>query len=143
MTLTWQMNAPTFTTDRDFYIWEQYRAIPTFRRAEIRLFPQSGTDEKTLMILFKHSGSLQLFAELRGNAGLSGSNPASGVQVWSPISEVIFSICATFQVMILETTSFLQGCSLELERVVSRRTMEIEQMLTHEQEAKRSSGPHC
>jgi hypothetical protein len=120
MKLTWQMNAPTFTNDLDFWIWEQWKVLPTFRKAEIRLFPQSATDEKTLMILFRHSGSLQLFAALRGNAELSGPTPATGSQVWSPISEAIFSICATFQVMILETTSFLQGCSLEVEKMVSR-----------------------
>jgi hypothetical protein len=121
MILTWQMNAPTFTTDLDIYIWEQYKALPTFRQAEIRLFSQSGTDEKTLMILFRHSSSLHLFAELRDNAEqLSKATPAAGVQVWSPISEAIFSICATFQVMILETTRFLQGCSMELDKMVSR-----------------------
>jgi hypothetical protein len=120
MMLTWQMNAPTFTTDLNIYIWEQYKALPTFRQAVFCLFPQSGTDEKTLMTLFRDSGSLQVFAKFRGDAEFSGPTPATGAQVWSPISQVIFSLCATFQVMILETTNFLQGCSLGLEEMVSR-----------------------
>jgi hypothetical protein len=120
MTLTWQMNAPAFMSDMKFFMLGRDKALLIFRQAEIRLFSQSGTDETTLMILFKFSGSLQSFAELRGNAELSRPTPVNGVQMWSPISEAIISICAAFQVMILETTIFLQGCSLELEKMVSR-----------------------
>lgn len=120
--LTWQMNAPTFTNDFDIYIWEQYKALPIFRCVDMRLYPQAGTDETKLIILFRHSGSLRSFVKFRGDALIYRPTPATGVQIWSPNSEAFFSICAMFQVMILEMTEFLQGCSLELERMVRRRS---------------------
>lgn len=116
--LTWQMKAPIFKTDLDIWIWEKYKALPISRCADIRLYPQSGTDETRLIILFRHSSSQRSFVSFRGDPSIYRPTPATSVQIWSPNSEAFFSICATFQVMILEMTEFLQGCSLELEKMV-------------------------
>lgn len=116
--LTWQMKAPTFTIDFDIWIWEKYKALPKSRCADIRLHPQSGTDETKLIILFQHSASLGSFIRFRNDTSIYRPTPATNVQIWTPNSEAFFSICATFQVMILEMTEFLQGCSLELEKMV-------------------------
>lgn len=112
------MKAPTFTVDFDIWIWEKYKALPESRCADIRLYPQSGTDETKLIILFQHSASLGSFISFRNDTSIYRPTPATNVQIWTPNSEAFFSICATFQVMILEMTEFLQGCSLELEKMV-------------------------
>lgn len=116
--LTWQMKAPTFTTDLNIWIWENYKALPISRCVDIRLYPQSGTDETKLIILFGHSASLRSFVRFRDDTSIYRPTPTNNVQIWTPNSEAFFSICATFQVMILEITEFLQGCSLELEKMV-------------------------
>lgn len=116
--LTWQMKAPTFTTDFDIWIWEKYKALPTSRCVDIRLYPQSGTHGTKLIILFRHSASLRSFISFRGDTSIYRPTAVTNDQIWTPNSEAFFSICATFQVMILEMTNFLQECSLEVEKMV-------------------------
>jgi hypothetical protein len=116
--LTWQRKAPVFMTDFDIYIREQYKALPKFQRAVITLFPQTGMREMTLLILFQHWHSLERFSNFRNSIRLQDPAPETASQIRSATSEVVLSIRITFKVMISETTTFLQGCSVELEKMV-------------------------
>ena len=120
--LAWQAEAPTYTTDFDIYIWEPYKSLSTGQRAILRLYPGTDTRETALLVLFQNSKSLARFSNLRGNSQLQGSTPIN-TSTWSTTSEVLLFICAIYRVIILETTAFLQGCSLELEKLVSWNNM--------------------
>ena len=119
--LNWQSNAPKFTNDTDVYIWEHYKALPTCRHADIKLFHESGTGETRMLILLQDATSLRLFYDFRASQSIYPSSTASSVQSWSTISEALFSICAVLQVIVSDSTTFLQECSVELEKMVCLR----------------------
>ena len=87
--------------------------------AELRYFPRSDGDESNMVIVFRHEVSLWSFRSFREMLSFECSNVICTDQVWSVPSEVFFSICALFQVIVSETTTFLQGASFELEEMVS------------------------
>lgn len=116
--LAWQAEAPTYVSDFSVYIWEQYKSLPRSQRAVLKLYPRTDTRESALLILFQTSQTLELFSKLRGNSRQQGSTSATA-STWSTNSEVLLSICAVYRVIICETTIFLQGCSVELKKLVS------------------------
>ena len=87
--------------------------------AELRYFPRSDRDESNMIIIFRHEVSLWSFRSFRERLSFECSNVIYNDQVWSVPSEVFFSICALFQVIVSETTTFLEGASFELEEMVS------------------------
>jgi hypothetical protein len=119
--LKWQSDAPKFTSGIDVYIWEQYKALPICRHAEIKLWPESSTGEARMLILLQDAASLKLFCKFRTNDSIYPPSTASSVQSWSTTSEALFSICAILQVIVSDSTTFLQQCSIELENMVSLR----------------------
>lgn len=117
--LAWQAEAPIYTSDFDIYIWEQYTSLPNSQRAVLRLYPGTDTRETALLVLFNKSKSLAHFSNLRGDTQAQGS-PSTNTSTWSTNSEILLSISDLYRVIISETTTFLQGCSVELEKMVSR-----------------------
>lgn len=119
--LTWLRKAPKFTADLDVYIWEQHKALPAAQFADIRLYPCNGVDEARLIITFQHTSSMKKFIEFRTNLSWYPQQSVADGQVWSVQSEMFFSTSSIFQVIISETTKFLQESSIELEKLVSIR----------------------
>lgn len=117
--LAWQAEAPIYTSDFDIYVWEQYKSVPVSQQAVLKLYPGTDTRETALLVLFQVSKSLAHFSNLRGDPQLQGST-STITPTWSTNSEVLLSICDVYGVIISETTTFLQGCSVELEKMVSR-----------------------
>lgn len=117
--LAWQAEAPIYTSDFDIYIWEQYKSLPNSQRAVLKLYPETDTRETALLVLFRKSKSLAHFSNLRGDTQARGSRSAN-TSTWSTNSEILLSICDIYRVIVSETTAFLQGCSVELEKMVGR-----------------------
>lgn len=103
----------------DIYVWEQYKALPVPSCAEIQYLPRCDRNETNLVILFRHEQSLLSFRDYRDRISCNCGTEDSTDQVWSCSSEVFLSICALFQVIVFETTRFLEGASVEMEKMVS------------------------
>ena len=117
--LDWQREAPPFRSDFNVYIWEYHKTLPVSQRVRIQLLRKRHGSEARILMLFRYSRSMHLFKKLLLEHNASPPlHHDNNDQVWSPDSEVFYSICVTFQVMICEMTDFLQGCSRELENMV-------------------------
>ena len=117
--LQWQRDAPKFSGDLDIYVWERHKAHPVSPCAEVQYFPRSDGDETNLVITFRHETSLLSFCDFCERYSSGQQSVIATDQVWSCSSEIFISICALFQVIVLEMTNFLQGAYFELERMVS------------------------
>ena len=117
--LQWQRDAPKFSSDLDIFVWEQHKALLVSPCAEVRYFPRLDRDETNLFIVFRHANSLWSFHGFRERFSCDRENVISTDQVWSCSSEIFLSICALFQVIVLEMTNFLGGASFELKKMVS------------------------
>jgi hypothetical protein len=118
--LTWQPSAPTFSSDINVYIREQHKQLPVKQYAYIYLEEECHVKTSRLIIVFGSADCLRRLSEFRSNREIYA--PPSGVQdsrTWSVTSEIIFSICAVFRVLIWDTTKFSRNCSLEIEEMVS------------------------
>jgi hypothetical protein len=130
----------------DIFLYEQYKTLPEPRRAVITLYHGTGEKETSLLTLFSHSDSLRFFSNrLEQEAGVletprepesspdgssgssvsleagsqSGSSAEDIPERWSATSETVRSILLAYEAMIHETQIFVQGCSIELEKLVS------------------------
>ena len=117
--LQWQRNPPKFSSDVDIYVWEQHKTLPVGPYAEVQYFPKNDRDETDLVIVFRDEYSLRSFRGYRDSMPCSRRDMSPTDQIWTCSSEIFLSICAVFQVIVIEMTEFLQGASVELEKMVS------------------------
>ena len=117
--LQWQRNPPKFSSDVDIYVWEQHKTLPVGPYAEVQYFPKNDRDETDLVIVFRDEYSLRSFRGYRDSMPCSRRDMSPTDQIWTCSSEIFLSICAVFQVIVIEMTEFLEGASVELEKMVS------------------------
>lgn len=117
--LTWRRNVTRFDSDLAVYIWEYHKSTPEVEYAKIILHP-----ENRLLILFRSSRSNERFIVMRNSTitrALSDHFDAATVEhiSWSPVYEALVSICIVIELMIADTTEFLDACHDEVSRMVS------------------------
>ena len=117
--LEWQRDAPGFSSDVDVYIWEQHKALPLGPYAKVQYFPRDDRDETNLVIVFRDEYSLRSFRACRDSIACDRRDMSPTDHIWTCSSEIFLSICAVFQVIIIEMTEFLEGASFELDKMVS------------------------
>lgn len=115
----WQRDPPKFSSDVDVYIWEQHKALPVGPYAEVQYFPKDNRDETNVVIVFRDECSLQSFRGFRDSIPCDRRDMYPTGQIWTCSSEVFLSICAVFQVIVIEITEFLEGSSFESKKMVS------------------------
>ena len=120
--LTWQWKAPEFTTDFDIYISEQYKSLPQNEFADIRIENDHVSGSTTLVLLFHDWFSFHSFSASRSSESMYHASTPSPGQTWSPKSEIIFSICAVFQLLSQQTVGFLNSCTREMDQMVRQAT---------------------
>jgi hypothetical protein len=116
--LTWQSHPPTFTADLDVYIWEQHKSLPESSYADMRLYSDRPSGQTKLILQFPDSSSMLLFSKYREAFKVYRPSARAKHQILSPVSEVIFSICAGFQVMVKQTASFIDSSSRQIDNLV-------------------------
>ena len=119
MKLQWQRDAPEFSSDVDVYIWEQHKALPVGPYAEVQYFPRDDRDETNLVIVFRDEHSFKSFRACRDSIACDCRDISPTDHIWTCSSETFLSICAVFQVIVVEMTKFLEGASIELDKMVS------------------------
>ena len=87
--------------------------------------PQNSPAAGRLELIFRSSSSLHHFDHLRQPEQVYKLPVSTQQHGWSKESEVVFTVCAALQVMILETTGFLNQCSDELKSLVSHSDLTI------------------
>lgn len=117
--LQWQRDPPKFSSDVDIYIWEQHKALPVGPYAKVQYFSKDDREETNIVIVFRDEYSLQAFRGLRDSILCDRWDVDPTDQIWTCSSETFLSICAVFQVIVIEMTEFLEGASFELEKMVS------------------------
>ena len=121
--LTWQWNAPEFSTDFDIFVSEQYKSLPQNSFVDIRLHTDPSSETTKLVILFRDWFSMYDFSSSRSGVDSYYTSTLNPTQVWSPKSEVVFSICLVLKIICLQTLGFLNSCTREIEKMVSNHTM--------------------
>ncbi|KAK8070776.1 hypothetical protein PG997_010979 [Apiospora hydei] len=117
--LTWRRQVTKFESDLIMYIWEYHKTMPEVEYAKIILRPSDLTQQPLrLIISFRSSRSNQGFTKIRGEttekatAYHSGAATADCIE-WSPLYEALVSICMVFELMITDTSEFLDICHNE------------------------------
>ncbi|KAJ3577631.1 hypothetical protein NPX13_g2937 [Xylaria arbuscula] len=120
--LCWQDTCATYTSDTAVYIWEPQNSIPDCQYAKIVVSPgeTSAECEKIrLIIAFGSCRAHTLFTKRRDATkkfdAISQANDRT--QNWSPLAEMIVSLCCVFEVLILDTWGFINTCHDESERI--------------------------
>lgn len=117
--LDWLGHAPRFKSDYTVYIYEPHKWLPGPRRASIRLNLSAAPAAGDLMIVFSHTSSLQIFMKARADLLLNTKEVSSSAQAWTCQSEVLFSLIAALQVVVIESTNFVNDLTATLDQMVS------------------------
>ena len=126
--LTWQSSAPSFKSDWDVYIWQEYRTLPSKQFAHISIFFPNPTPNGTepistdgvakVYIVFCSTAALELYSRFRNRSPAPGQEP---VQARTPKGEILFSILGVFSAMRGESRDFVQGCFDQIQEMVSSK----------------------
>lgn len=116
--LTWQIHPPLFTTDLNVYIWEQHKSLPESSYLDMRFYSDHPSGQKKLILQFRDTSAMLLFSKYRKASMVYRPSVRRKDQVLSPVSEVIFSICAGIQVMVRQAASFIDSSSRQINYMV-------------------------
>lgn len=120
---TWRREVTPFTSDFNVYIWEQHKSWPAAEHAKVIFSPaEKTTDDVRLLVTFTNSRTLAALTKKRNLATVSGGGSSPGllgIPSWSPVNEVVVSLCCIFEVMIADTAEFLGACHDEAMQMVN------------------------
>ena len=109
---------PKYVSDLDIYVWQRYRRSPTSQKAYlVRPFT---ADQKTQRLIVRLNSTAQIanFKEQRCEI-LSHNSSICTEKQWSTVDEIILSILAVCNVIVGDTTKFLEGVNEQLDYLVS------------------------
>lgn len=123
---TWRREVTRFTSDFNVYIWEQHKSWPAAEHAKVVLCPaDKTTDQGRLLVSFTNSRTLAAFTKKRNLATVSKGDMTPGMMgpSWSPVHEVVVSLCCIFGVMVADTADFLGACHDEAMQMVKEDSL--------------------
>lgn len=120
-TLYWQSKGPEFKKDLDTYIWQPYRKPPPFNYVKFYFFKNETLQNCRMILRFNDACSLCAFRSLHQEH----TKQRVAGESWSPVSELVMSISALFQMIVSDTNEFLRCCSREITRLVRSTYKEI------------------
>ena len=112
--LYWQSQPPGYSGDIDIYIWQPYRKPPPFNYVKLHIVDDETSRNMKMLLLFNDSRSLCAFRTLHQE--LTKRRDTS--EIWSPDVELVRSISAVVETMLLDMAEFLQYSSKEVTTLV-------------------------
>lgn len=112
--LRWLAQAPRWQSDFKVYMDEPHKQFEQECQAHFHLNQSLLTKVGGLTIVFSHKSSLQVFTKARLDLHLNSGRVASSTQAWTCQSELVLSFIAALQVVVIESTDFLNGLNATL-----------------------------
>ncbi|KAI0184771.1 hypothetical protein EV127DRAFT_474068 [Xylaria flabelliformis] len=121
--LIWQDTCATYTSDIGVYIWEPQNSIPTSQYAKIIVsFSKNDADCEIVRLVLA-------FGSCRAHTLFTKKRDATH---WSPMRELILSLCCVFEVLIMDTWECISKCHDESNRIHRiRHDLEVFDHFTH------------
>ncbi|KAF7539806.1 hypothetical protein G7054_g1899 [Neopestalotiopsis clavispora] len=119
--LHWQVTTPSFSSDWYTYTTEIHKTLPQPQYAKVMFSPKNDQTGCRLLIHFGHLHTLQEFFTRMNKSDaihVTARTGISGEDHWSPDAVVILSIICIFQMMIDDTTNFIQRFHQEVKSFI-------------------------